>query len=1361
MSLSYLASAQDYLVNLRHLTVKDGLSSDRVRSLHQDQQGFMWLGTEYGLNRFDGHEFKWFTKEHHGIESNYITQIVEDGAGWLWIKYRVASDRDYSKYAYKCGLIHSQTFEIQSLEEQFPNNKFPQTGIKDLFEVSKGRILIVFKNGEKWLYNTQNKFVQLNVDAQLRIVNVSNNQIIGQIEKKLITTDLNGKILTSISLPPNLFVEQVIAHKKHLFLKTKSEEDKNPHRIIVYKDTALINQMIWTASNNLTLFYNPAFKSVAILSHKGIWKINSALDVELIIDNYLKPKFIFTTLVDNNNVIWGARRDGVHLIQFQPSKFQKIVFNQQDEQNSKFMIRGLAKVDSLLFLIPKSAILHSIEENDGIFVQKSKPHFLSHSLQLFQGSNDGFWTLKDYKITKIDKNGQVLEIASPSIDERAWSLYRDKSGTFWIDAITKQLLYFNKKKHTSIQIFNQVNGHQVLLESRINQFFEDEYGLWMVTDNGLFLHQAQKGIVAMYGKEATDDKWFPSSNFNHLHKDKKGNYWLATGDIGLLKLKILENEPIPKFKHQIITRREGLPSNELYAILEDDFNNLWISTSRGLVRFDKTNLSSTIYLEEDGITLNEFNRLSYCKSDDGQFFFGSQNGVTTFYPKHFHNQSAYDVDLKLSLAQKAVASQDTILDITASVLEKNKIVFSNDLQYISLQISLQDFIFSDKTKYSYRIKDVQDNWTEITDNNLIITSIPYGRYDLEIRGKPINNTFSTKTIELDLVRPKPFYLTIWFFILVIGGIGFTIWWYNRRRVLKLQERQKELEQLVAVRTQQLEKDKTIIEGQAQELKKLDELKSRFFANVSHELRTPLTLILSPIRTMLKSKKLDTSSQKYASIVEQNAKTLLKQINSILDLTKLEANKLELNPIPTTIHPFIQRLMANFESVADIKKIKLHLDFQLSKPLTILIDQEKFEHIFNNYLSNALKYTSKGGEIEIKVSDTSNISSLSRSQFGNTYFRLTVKDNGRGVHPDDLPYIFNRFYQAKHAKAEGGTGIGLAFSKELAELMKGKVGVKSEFGKGSTFYFEMPCQLTVGSEELAMGSQQLSVNSQQFVEMDSLQEDLEYQNEQPTILVVEDNPQLREYIQLILQEKYNIITAENGKEALNQLAGDRGQLAGDTNQLPTASEATANCQLIISDLMMPEMDGYELLTHLKSDEKYKHIPVIMLTARAAIDDKLKALRIGVDDYLTKPFVEEELIARIGNLLQNVNNRQDASKDEAIIEGKKDEIPKDMQEWLIELEAAILKNIDNSSYSVEQLSYDMAIGNRQLLRRIKLYIGMTATQYIRTVRLTKAREFLQNGRYSAVKSVSYAVGFRDVKYFSRHFKKEFGRLPSEYF
>lgn len=589
----------------------------------------------------------------------------------------------------------------------------------------------------------------------------------------------------------------------------------------------------------------------------------------------------------------------------------------------------------------------------------------------------------------------------------------------------------------------------------------------------------------------------------------------------------------------------------------------------------------------------------------------------------------------------------------------------------------------------------------------------------------------------------------------------------------------------------LQVQKNIIEQQSEVLKQLDATKTRFFANVSHELRTPLTLMLAPLGTMLKSNMLDNRNFTLATLARQHSQQLLSLVNEILDLTKLESGKMVTHEEPIEIYAFLRRLIATFESYAAQRGIKLIFNFDRNLPHALMLDKPKFEKIFNNLLSNSLKFTPNGGSITIRVTHTP------------SDWQLAVIDTGRGIHPDDLPHVFNRFYQTNQTDApiEGGTGIGLALSNELAQVMNGKLSVQSTLGNGATFILELPKhevlgnlvdsgQLTVDGTENDLGTKLSTFNQPLSPGHSTVNHQLS------TIMVVEDNPSLRNYIKLILSDKYNVVTAENGEDALKivdscQLTIDRidKHLSTDHHEAIDNHQVLTKIDLIVSDIMMPVMDGFQLLEKLKNDDVMRSIPVVMLTARAEMQDKLKALTFGVDDYLIKPFEEDELFARIKNLLSNVAARRDAFNrvslntedafeeinapitnnavshnaiaDNTITSVTINPLSTEDKEWLDDLEKTVRAHISDFNLSAESLAELMFLSRSQFFRRVQTLVGLTPLQYIQEIRFNHARTVLEQRQLQSVKAVASAIGVHKTQYFSEQFKERFGKSPSEYF
>jgi signal transduction histidine kinase len=526
------------------------------------------------------------------------------------------------------------------------------------------------------------------------------------------------------------------------------------------------------------------------------------------------------------------------------------------------------------------------------------------------------------------------------------------------------------------------------------------------------------------------------------------------------------------------------------------------------------------------------------------------------------------------------------VDNTAELLACNSIWLSPQNKSFVLKILFPDYQSPKDNLFAYRIEGLHENWIYQASNVLQINALPYGSFTLHVKAQGANGHWVSRELRLPLTVLRPFYLRWWFLTACIGLLACFIWW----RIRMLKQATMRLEAEVKKRTHQIEQDKQLIEKQALELRQLDELKSRFFANMAHELRTPITLILGPLKKLLQEPGLEQRFLTTLNLIQRNALGLLRMSEDIMDMDKLEAHRLEIKEESTLFYPLIRRLVSTFESHAQANGIELQFDYSAEKYLQLKLDINKFERIVLNLLSNALKFTNRGGQVTVVVSDTA------------SSIQINVSDTGRGIHPNDLPFVFDRFYQAKHqgGQAEGGAGIGLALASEYAELMHGKLRVESRLNEGSSFIFEFPKKEVFGKMPELEPDAGIGI----YEPLTSISPTQAPGNKQrPTILVVEDNSDMRGFLQEVLSPHYEVHTAGNGALALELL--ENMAAASDQHRAP---------ELVITDLMMPEMDGYSLLEALKADARWQAIPVVVLTARASLSDRLTALRIGIDDYL---------------------------------------------------------------------------------------------------------------------------------------------------
>jgi signal transduction histidine kinase/CheY-like chemotaxis protein/AraC-like DNA-binding protein len=1339
-------------LRVKQLDYNDGLVGRRATAAFQDSDGFMWIATVDALNRYDGVRFQHFNQSNSELNYRDIEIIYEDAEGYLWLRY--LEDIEF---------IHHRTLEVLTFEERFPNVGFSGDEVRDLVGNEQGILLIQLKNTELYLYHngTFQPIEDLEYTPSLTSailhgdgISLSNDGIQVCQNNQFKQYDFYGKLQYVKEVEGRLMLNQ---HEETAPAFTYDEITKT-YRLLSCgaADCEVIGKFANTPLDDklkeLRIVYDVSHQYALLYHSSEFNEPMYAIDLKTQQLYEVPLQGIKSFLCkDDNDIIWVLNNDGVALLNFERTPF--------DFYEGAKNARGIwADTEKLIVATSThEGYIYDFNTSKRQLFKKLIHTISNNQRELWAGDGGYFYHY----------NPQTLEILETIPTEkpffgRLWSSLQDSNGNWWFghewSNTKKYILFYNPTEDDSIGLFRQFNEFEALEEAFVMQFLEDGNLVWAASNKGLIAIDKQKGVVATYHKAAKKGFQLPFQEAYWLYKDAENVYWTATNHDGLVRFTLDENLRVSNVKQY--STDYHLSSDVIYSIFEDVYERLWLSTLNGITLFNKKTETVRIFTDQQGeLAINEFNRTSGFQAENQRIYFGGVKGAVGFYPSDIDTAS-YDKKLMLSVADFYIGNNEERTDQRLAIFKNNKIVIEPSVRFAKIEVALADYFDAKDARYFYKIEGLHDDFRAMEGNGIQLSNLPYGKYRLRFRGQAPDKRFSTSEINLQLVVVRPFYLRWWFVVLVIAAVIGLFWLFYNWRVAQLKKRQIELEEIVAQRTEKIQQDKILIEQQAEELKALDKLKDRFFANISHELRTPLTLILGPLGSLLKnSDNLTNKQSTYLNVIKRHTEYLQKRINEIMELNRLEVNKGQIDLQPVKLYDFLKVAVGNFESIAPQKDILFTFDYQMKKTAQILMDKDKFEHIIYNYLSNAFKYTSKGGKVKVTVREVEN------------KLRLEIKDTGVGIPKADIPNLFDRFYQAENAQKAGSSGIGLALCREIAELLGGQVWAESVVGEGSSFYFEMPMEEVIGiveqsvvnSEQLAVSSQQLAIDSPQLVN----------QENRPTILLVEDNPELRAYIQSILSEYYHVETAENGKVALERLTvDDRWLTESNESDRQSSSEATVNRQpsLIISDIMMPVMDGLELLKTIKRSDKHRHIPMVMLTARQSMGTKLSALQLGVDDYITKPFDEEELLIRIRNLLKNQAERLAFLKEDS---GKKQtsdvleksdistpQISESDQKWLRELETIVNTHLTDSQFTVVICADMLFLSKRQFQRRIKQCTGLNFSSYVRLARLHKARKILENGEMTTMAEVSYAVGFETPAYFSKVFYKEFGKKAVEY-
>jgi signal transduction histidine kinase/DNA-binding response OmpR family regulator len=946
------------------------------------------------------------------------------------------------------------------------------------------------------------------------------------------------------------------------------------------------------------------------------------------------------------------------------------------------------------------------------------------------------------------------------------TIYEDKNGILWIGTQGGGLYKFNR----ATKLFSPIG-----FRTHIMQIYEDHLGvLWIAAYTGLKKLDRVTEKYTTYWHNSADPNSISSDKVISIQEDKKGRLWFGTIGGGLNKF----NRGTGKFKSY--TGKNGLPNDVIQGILEDEQGNLWLSTNNGLSKFNPETESFRNYDVNDGLSGNQFYPGACYRAKDGEMFFGGTKGLNSFYPDQLQDNKHIPeiVITDFQIFNKSVpvhpvndGEKHIGYSLPKPIYLMNELELSYRENIFSLEFAALEYHGPQKNQYAYKMEGVNPDWvlSDASRRFATYTNLDPGEYTFRVKGSNNDGVWNEKGTSIKIIVKPPWWktnLAYTFYVLLIGFIVFTTWRLQLRRIrLKQQLKMEHFE--------------------AEKLREVDQLKSRFFANISHEFRTPLTLIKGPVKQIMDGE-FAGNLKEQCKMILRNSDRLLELINQILDLSKLESGETKLKVVKTDIFQYLKGIILTFSPLADRKKITLKFT-STDKALSGYVDRDKLEKIVSNLLSNAFKFTPMGGEISVDLHTVipaprlpagrkagihkkewipqsrtagrdDNVETNSQFPVPNSDFvEIKISNTGPGIPSEKLDKIFDRFYQAddQYKKEGEGTGIGLSLTKELVELCHGEISVSSAPSKSTTFVVTLPTAKECFKEDEIVDTPQTSSLTKERLEgvsesiptltTDHRELGIEHrassiQKPASSILIVEDNPDVTSYIRSFLDHDYQISTAENGKEGLKKAL----------DKYP---------DLIISDVMMPEMDGFEFCQKVKIDERISHIPVILLTAKADLDSKITGLEFGADDYVTKPFEARELKIRSKNLIEQ--RRKLREKFSSLIDlNPKDIAASSMDEQLLQRLLAVFEDqIEEADFSIEQLAQEIGMSRRHLNRKIKAITNLSTTDFIRTLRLQKAARLLKSAS-GTVAEIAYKVGFNNLSYFSKSFRKHFGQLPSDF-
>ncbi|GAB3558782.1 hybrid sensor histidine kinase/response regulator transcription factor [Spirosoma fluminis] len=1346
----------------QELTISDGLSQGMIYDLKQDRKGFIWAATKDGLNRYDGYNFTVFTHNPYNkfsLSSNACSALFIDRHGRLWIG---TLNRGLNLY-------DERTQRFYHIDMSDPAS--PDAGNYEIITLAED------PEGNIWVGTRQNKLVKVTLPSALKTGFPRQDDATSMVRFSRFSFPLNG--VSSESAPVRIRFhhngQAEVSAARELY-RLNWQQPQPTHYTLINRFGALATLFqatpdgqqpdYWFGFSADTLIgwqqtkrkvigmpptknFNVLLealdnRTVAVATSDFLWLMSPD---QLYAQELLSARNAFAVmppnvfgitklLIDKTGNIWvgtsgyGLRKFSPRIKQFQtylPNTSLSYLF--QDRQGQTY-VRNQFNYGRL----DRSAnrLIGFLSKSDAV---------VDRSVYLMQDRQGFFWASVvntqtkpiTHQLVKFSETWQRLKSYSLPAGT-AFGFYgnqtrQDEAGYLWIGTMNGKLLRFNPTTETfSVFSYQHLFPRQAAGVETYSLYFDRRGTGWIGTQSGLIRvdHPQTTPDFSIYKndvavRESLSNNFVSSTIDDPDQPDKY--LWISTKGGGLERLDKQTRSGAPgKFRH--FTEAQGLPNKVVYGILVDEFRQLWMSTNRGLAQLNPRTFKFRNYTKADGLQDDEFNTGSFVKTVSGELFFGGVNGLTAFRPKDVAASSAEPVSqvqvIGLKINNEAVAVGDSSGILAESIEHTRQLDLAHTQNLLTLEFGLMNYTNAAKNQYRYRLIGIDQGWVEAGTNRFAnYAQLPDGAYTFELEGSANGEAWS-RAVPLTIRIHPPYYQTWWAYLLyavLLAVISWQLYRFQKQRWL--------LQQQVAFEQQE-----------ASRLAELDALKTQFFTNISHEFRTPLTLILGPLTELKKRFRTEdvvTLTEPVVTLMERNSNRLLSLINQLLDLSRLEAGQLNVDPQPGDLATFFRTLASSFNSLAQSHQIQFTF-VQEPVHFQARFDRDKLEKIATNLLSNAFKFTPAGQQVRLRIDYPPS---------GTTgELVIQVNDTGIGIAPANLSAIFDRFYrvEGKVGRTYEGTGIGLSLVNELVNVLGGTITVASTEGVGTNFTVrlpllppeQLPTDENVGlPEPIQDGVASLAGLTDA---------DLPAPATDMIMLIIDDNADIRAYVRTVFESSYRIIEAEDGLDGLEKA----------TASLP---------DVIICDLMMPRLDGFGFCRRLKQQEITSHIPVVMLTARATTEDRIEGFDLGADDYLTKPFNQAELASRVRNLLlkqarlqhyygrriepvsQVANEPGHSAKEEA---------------FLAKAYAVVMSQLANNSFGVEDFSRQMSMSQSQLVRKLKALTGQTAVEYIRTIRLEQAIQRLNQGQ--GVSEVAYQVGFESLSYFTRVFQEKFGISPS---
>jgi signal transduction histidine kinase/ligand-binding sensor domain-containing protein/DNA-binding response OmpR family regulator len=1319
-----------YALSFNSYTQEDGLSGNLIYCINQDHQGWIWIGTDQGLSRFDGYRFRNFTpssKDSTSIKGLAIRVIYEDRNGNLWIGTengglnRFNRDTETFSQPFQNKLDYSSEItSVYDIEEDKAGNLWLSTNREILVIDTTGKVTVLSLKGfEKSNKDTELTITKIQFDhsgklwvgtktslflydpvkrSTNRFASLSgDDKIHGVVDLYL---DSHGKMWISTDGDGLYVIDPVSMENTAILLKPETERSSAVRQVA--ED---ISGNYWICTRGGLYIYDPVRNST---SYYG----NDEREPQSLVNNSVNSVFR-----DRNGEMWVGTRQGISLLLQSKQFFQNFVAHPSDKSgkylNSKSVYAIWVDKAQNIWVGTEDGGVNIYNTKNQLYTyltkHKNNPNSISENCikaflddgigNLWIGSFHGGIDVLNLLTGKIRHFRNEPSNPGSLISNDVWDFAMDTEGGIWI-ATSVGVDRYNPETKSFTHLPNLTE------RERINWIEQDsKHNIWLGSNYELIIYTPANGNITRY-KESS----------HSFLEDSKGRCWVTTFDAGLAQYSA--NEGLVRY----FGKEDGMACNHTYCVLEDKDQNLWISTSNGLTKFDPDNLTFLNFQKKDGIQNNVFCYGAAYKAPEGDMLFGGITGFVRFIPSNMTENGKYApivlTELRV-LNRKVEIGKDRNAILKKSINVTDHIELNYTQNAFSLEFAALNYK-SESNLYSFYLEGLDNNWSEPGNIRMATYNNLYpGEYILHICNVADSKRQTENELKVSIAVHPPFWKTIWFrillFIFMLMILTFIILFFVYREQAKMEV---EFERM-----------------KANKINELNNLKLKFFTNISHEIRTPLTLILTPLEK-LRSKKLTAEeSDSFLDIIYRNTRNLNHLISQLLDFRKLESGNMKLEAKSGDLALILSEIVGSYQSYAIEKGILLKFN-SFQKKLIACFDGDVIGKIMNNLLSNALKFTGRDGRITVNLSLVyeSDPDKLNHNEREQGFVEISVTDTGIGIQEQDLERIFDRFFQSETKEEQTGTGIGLSFAQELVKLHNGKIFVESKPGQGSTFTFRLP-YLPEPADDIDATAAEMPKN--ETAEDDCLTTGTIITN---IMLIVEDNPDVRLLIKDHFRESFQVYEAGTGNE-------------GWALTLKIVPD------VIISDVLMPDMDGFEFCKKVKNDERTSHIPLILLTALHSKENVMKGLERGADDYITKPFDLAILQTRIENILSIRDAYKVKYSAEMMLQPKNIMISSPDQKFLQRAISVVEMHVSDPDLDLDQFVHEVGVSRMQLYRKLHALTDMTVKEFIRDIRLKRAAQLLKQDTMT-VSEIAYAVGFKDISHFGKCFRQAYGVSAKEY-